>query len=892
MSWTGIAVRLRALFLRGRMDQELREELEFHLEMQTRKNRECGFAAGEAKRQARLQFGSVVGAAEELREQLGISALEIVAADLRYALRTLKKSPGFLGVAVLTLALAIGATTAIFSVVNSVLLRSLPFVQPNQLVDISARSTLFDFPNLGLSLPDIADVRGSATSFAAVAVHRDAPKELSAVGDAKPQRLESTEVTEDFFPLLGIHPLHGRLFTSADMQPGHRSVILSYELWRGAFGADPNAIGQTIALDGELHTIIGVIPAQPALGFATDSKLWTPFLPIPGELADRSNHAYSVVARLKRHVTVARAELELAAISNRLASAYPDVDNGWSIHATSLKQNLLGDASLPLTILCCAVGFVLLIACANVSNLFLARGWARRREFAIRFATGASRAALLRQLAVESLLVALGGGACAFLVVIWTTHAIRLALPPDMPRLDQIQIDAGVAWFALAASLLSALLAGLAPALLNTRDTLSDAIKPGVSSTSKTPGLGSFLSHDLLRQLLIIVEIALASILLIGATIALRSFNELRHLDLGFRTDHLLTLRLDFPKFRFPTPEPAVIFVQQVLDTTRSIPGISSASAGLVYPMSDEVAETTFETETTSTDPRHAQQSALANRVTPDFFRTLGIPLVAGRDFTGADTKGKPPVFVVNETLAKKYFGGVGAVGRRFSTDLSGHQPVWGEIIGIAADVREVNHFDPEGESKPQVYAPFYQAPRVVGVYLMVRSPSDPLALVAAIQDRIWSVDKSQPITAVATLDQRLAEAHAPPRAQTLLLGIFAGLGLLLALIGVYGVMSYLVGLQTREIGIHMALGASPAQVLHPILARGLKLTLVGVAIGTICGFVLMRFMASVFFHIATSDPRTYATVALLLTTVALLACYLPARRATKVDPMTALRHE
>jgi predicted permease len=895
MSWIAIAFRLRALFLRGRMDEELREELDFHLEMQTRKKRECGFEAGEANRQARLQFGSVVGAAEELREQLGISAMEIIAADLRYALRTLKKSPGFLAVAVITMALAIGATTAIFSVVNSVLFRSLPFVQPNELVDISARSTLFDFPNLGLSLPDIADLRNSAASFVAIAVHRDSPKELSAAGDAtRPQRLESTEVTEDFFPLLGIHPLRGRLFTSADMKAGNRAVILSYELWRGGFGADPNAIGQTIALDGQPYTIIGVIPAQPALGFATDSKLWTPFLPTPEELADRSNHAYSVVARLKRHVTVARAELELATISNRLASAYPNVDDGWSIHATSLKQNLLGDASLPLTILCCAVGFVLLIACANVSNLFLARGWARRREFAIRFATGASRAAVLRQLAVESLLVALGGGACAFLVVIWTTHALRLALPPDIPRLDQIRIDADVAWFALAASLLSALLAGLAPALLNTRDTLSEAIKPGFSTTSKTPasGLGSFLSHNLLRQLLIIVEIALASILLIGATVALRSFNELRHLDLGFRTDHLLTLRLDFPKFRFPTPEPAVIFVQQVLDTTRNIPGVSSVSAGLVYPMSDEVAETTFETETTSTDPRHAQQSALANRVTPDFFRTLGIPLVAGRDFTGADTKGKPPVFVVNETLAKKYFGGASAVGKRFSTDLSGRQPVWGEIVGIAGDVREVSHFDPEAESKPQVYAPFYQALRVVGVYLMVRSPSDPLALVAAIQDRIWSVDKSQPITAVATLDQRLAEAHAPPRAQTLLLGIFAGLGLLLALIGVYGVMSYLVGLQTREIGIHMALGASPAQVLHRILARGLKLTLAGVAIGTMCGLVLMRFMASVFFRITTSDPRTYATVALLLTTVALMACYIPARRATKVDPMTALRYE
>jgi len=807
-----------------------------------------------------------------------------VFSDCRLAFRQLRKSPTFASIAILTLALGIGANTAIFSVVNSILLRSLPFSGSSELVYVFARSSYFDFPYLGLSLPDLADLRSTSTSFAALAVSEDSPRELSGAG--KPQRLECTAVSEDFFPLLGLRPLYGRGLTSTDMQPGSRSVLLSESLWRDNFGADPSIVGKTIILDAQPFTIIGVMPALPPLGFATDSKLWTAFIPTTEQLADRGNHAYSVLARLRPHTSLTRVQPELDTISSHLASSYPNADKGWSIHAASLKQYLLGDARAPLIILFSAVGFVLLIACANVSNLFLARGWARRREFAIRSAIGASRSALVRQLAVESFLVALIGGACAFAFAGWTLQALRAALPPDIPRLQEIRIDSSVAWFTLGASLFAAMLSGLAPAVITTRDSPSEVIKQDGSAQSTSA------SHNLVRQLLVVGEIALAAVLLIGATLALRGFTQLLRLDLGFHPDHVLTLRLDFPKFRFASPEPAIALVQQVLDATRATPGVTSASAGLVFPLSDEIAETTFANDATVNDLEHAQQPALANRVAPEFFRTLGIPLLTGRDFTVADAKGKSPVFIVNEALARKYFGTLDVVGKRLSTDFSSGQPVWGEIVGVAGNVRETNHFDPEDPPKPQVYAPFFQTPRIFGVYVVVRSGSDPLALVPALQERVWSVDRNQPITAIATLDRRIAEVNASPRSQTLLLGTFAAFGFLLALIGVYGVMSYLVSLQTREIGIRMALGAAPAQVLRLVLAHGIKLALAGVILGTLGGLLLSRFLSSVVFAFSPTDPLTYAAVSLFLLAIALAAAYLPARRASRVDPLVALRYE
>ncbi len=880
----GWIVRVGNLFRKERLEQDLNEELTSHLAMHIADNLRAGMTPEEARRDALIRLGGIEQTKEIFRERRGISWLEHSLDDMRFGLRMLRKNPGFSSIAILTLALGIGANTAMFSVVNAVLLRSLPFSHSSQLVNISARSTMFDFPNLGLSLPDIADVRASASAIAALAVSQDAPKELT--GNGKPERVESSEISEDFFPLLGIQPLYGRSFTGSDRQAKTHVAILSYQLWRERFGGDPGAIGKNITLDGQLHTIIGVMPGQPSLDFATDSRLWTACVPTNEQLADRGNHAYSVVARLKQGVSVQKAQTELDAIAARLAAVYPNFDKGWSMHATPLKEFLLGDARPSLILLLLAVGLVLLIACANVSNLFLSRGWARRREFAVRVAIGATPGVLLRQLAVECVMVALAGGVCAILVARWTVQGLRALLPQGIPRVEEIRIDSEVAWFTLSVSIVAALLSGLAPALLSTRQNLSEVTKESGGGSGAS---GSIAGHNVLRQLLVIGEVALAAVLLIAATLSVRSFGRLLQLNLGFRSDHVLALRLDFPKFRYANEAQAFAFVRQILDGTRAIPQVQGASTGLVFPLSDEVAETNFQTEESLKDPKFSAQTALANRVAPDFFQALGIPLLAGRDFDGTDIEGKPLVFIVNETLARKSFGSLEAIGKRISFPKPSGEFEWGEIIGVVGDVHEAN---PGAESKPQIYAPYYQTPRVTGVYLMVRTKSDPLVVVPAIEDRIWSIDKNQPISAIKTIDARISEINAAPRSQSLLLGIFGGLGFVLALVGVYGVVSYLVSLQTREIGIRMALGADRGRILRQVIGHGLKLTLCGVFLGVAGGLALMRFMSSFLFGISALDPLTFAGVAILVTVVALAACWFPARRAAQVAPMIALRYE
>jgi len=634
MSW------IRQFFSRRRIYNDLSAEIQEHLDERIEGLIAEGGSRTDAEAAARREFGNVGLIAEDSREVWRWRGIENLAIDVRYGLRSLRRTPGFTIIVVLTLALGIGANSAIFSVIDAVLLRPLPFPSASQLTDLCARSTLFDFEHLGVSLPDIADIRASSTSFSDLSPYQLSSKEMT--GDGKPERIEGADISENFFPDLGVKPLLGRTFVPSDMQPGNRVVILSHALWRDRFGGDPSAIGKTLRLDGETYAVIGVMPDFSSTDFATDGKVWTAFIPTQEQLTSRQNRDFNVLARLKPHTDIRQAQKELDTIASQLATAYPDANKGWSFRVTPLRKYLLGDAQKPLLVLFCSVGLVLLIACANVSNLFLSRGWARRREFAIRTAIGATRGALLRQLAVESVLVALMGGVCAFFLAIWTLRGIRAILPADIPRIQDIRIDSEVAWFTLGASLLAALLSGFVPALLTSRQDVSVAIKEGGADW------GSGRGHNFLRQMLVIVEVALAIVLLIGATLAIQSFARILRVDPGFRPDHLITMRIDFPEFRFTKVEEATQFVRQVLESSRGISGVEAASAGLVFPLGDEVAETTFETEESTGDSKSGQRMARNNLVEPDFFRTFGIPQLTGRDFEPDDRKGKSPVFIVN----------------------------------------------------------------------------------------------------------------------------------------------------------------------------------------------------------------------------------------------------
>jgi putative ABC transport system permease protein len=873
---------LRAMLRRSRMESEMDAELRFHLEAYADDLVRNGVPRNDAMRRARIEFGAVERAKEECREARTLGFIDGLVRDFRYAVRTLHKSPGFAAVAVLTLALGIGANTAVFSVVNTVLLRPLPFPHASELLDISARSTQFDFTNLNLSLLDIADIRTASQCFAAVTPYQSASRELSGSGHA--ERVDAANITEDFFPTLEVAPALGRGFTAADIQPDSRSVIVSDRLWRQRFGGDTGVVGKSITIDGEPRNIVGVMPPLSKTGFSTDDDLWMPLNPSDDQRSSRKNRDFSVLARLKPGRKLGEVQQELDLVSARLAAEHPEANKDWSFHATSLATLLLGDMRAPLLTLFCAVGFVLLIACANVSNLLLSRGLARRREFAIRSALGASRAALMRQLFVETALVSLAGGACAFLMAAGALQFLRSLLPPQTPRLEEIGVSGALGGFTFGISLLAAITSGLAPALLDTRRDVSSAVKEG--------GVGALSSakhHNFLRRALLVGQVAVAVVLLVGATLTVQSFRRMIRANLGFRPEHIVTMQVEFPEFRFAKPEQGVAFVEQVIENSRTIPGVEATSAGFVFPLGDSMGEMTFQIEASAAANTESEQSALGNSVTPDFFHTFGIPLLAGRDFTDHDTKGKPLVFVVNEALARKCFGSLDVIGKRLFTRKEQGKPLWGEIVGVAGNVRSLL---PGFESKVQIYEPLSQAREVRSIFLAVRTKADPLSVVPAIQDRVWAIDKNRPITMIKTVDQQIAEDFAEPRSQSLLLSLFSGLGFALALVGVYGVMSYLVSQQTKEIGIRMALGAAPSNVLRSNLAQGSKLTLAGVAIGLGASFVLTRFLRSLLFGVSATDPVTFAGVAVALTLVALAACAIPARRAMRVDPMVALRHE
>ncbi|HEY0321328.1 MAG TPA: ABC transporter permease [Pyrinomonadaceae bacterium] len=804
--------------------------------------------------------------------------------DLRYGARMLAKSPGFTAVIVLALALGIGANTAIFSVVNAVLLRPLPFDQPEQLMMVWGASRNNGTTNIVLSVPDIQDLRQQSQTLEYIAPYNGSGTTLSNGEDS--ERVFGAIVPADIFPLLRTKPLMGRVFTREEDVPGGPSVVvISQSLWQRAFGSDPAIVGKQIKLGGRDTTVVGVMPESFRFPVQREQRTeyWEPISASPSYIAakdKRDTRSLRVLARLKPGVTMAQANQELEAISRRLEEQYPDSNTGLSLSLTPLHEDLVGQVRPALLIILGAVGFVLLIACANVANLLLARAASRHKEIAIRTALGAGRWRIIRQLLTESLLLAVMGGGLGLLLATWGLDLLVAASPSDLPRVSEIALDARVLGFTIAVSVLTGLLFGLAPALQASKLDLNESLKEG--SRGSTEGL----RRNRVRGLLVIAEVALSLVLLIGAGLLIRSFVTLLNTSPGFDAQTILTVDVPLSRSRYPDAERQAAFVQQAIQRTSEVPGVASVAAVNLLPLSGDGRQSTFTVEGRPV-PDGQEPDAEASTVTPDYFRTMGIPILRGRTFNEGDKRDTPWVVIISETLARKNFPNEDPIGKRLLIDDS--RPPF-EIVGIVGDVR---HEKLETETYPEYYRSFYQSPeRSVNLVVRAATPTDPASLQMGVRNAVKQVDKEQIVWEMKTMEQWRAESVARRRFNMMLLGLFASLALLLAAVGIYGLMSYTVTQRTHEIGIRIALGAQTRDVVKMVVGQGMTLALIGVGVGLLAAFAVTRVMASLLYGVTATDALTFGAVSLLLIMLALLACLIPARRATRVDPMTALRYE
>jgi putative ABC transport system permease protein len=799
--------------------------------------------------------------------------------DLKYAVRMLRKAPGFTAIAILTLALGIGANTAVFTVVNSILLRPLPYPDSDRLANL--RTILPSSPefHLGDSSADIKDVRAQNHVLEGTAMFRGWQMNLS--GDGDPQVEDVVRATPDFFALLGAAPARGRLFTDEELDPGKDGVvILSDELWRSRYGADPKMIGRTVQLDTKPYTVIGVMPA----GFQfNETKLYVPLALTPKERDDHEMHGYSVLVKMKRGVSLKNAQAEMDSFAANFSKQYPDDDEGIKFILTSLQEDTIGNSRLALLVLMGAVVLVLLIGCANVGSLALARSLARQKEVAVRSALGASRGRIVRQFLVESLLLAMIGGAVGWLLGMYGVDAFRHLAPPDTPRLKDLQMDRLVFAFTLGVSVLASVLFGLAPALQSSRTSVGGALKE-----SGPFGLTGTRGRQRMRSGLVMLEVSLALILLASSVLLIKSFVHLTHVEPGFRTDHLLTARISLPDTKYATLESQTTFLDSLMERMKSLP-VESVAASSGPVLGGQMMLAIMEIEGVAKDVTGRSSSFETQYITPGYFGTLQIPLVRGRDFSAADTGKSRGVAIVNESFARRFWPTGDPIGKRINFNLDSKvKPEWTEIVGIVKDVRDVR---PTSPSRPEVYLPSSQNDRGY-LALFIRTKSDPHALMPALRDAVQSIDADLPLTDAGTMDESIHKFSTTPRFQSILLSVFAGLGLLLALIGIYGVIAISGTQQTREIGIRMALGAQPGDVMRMMLRRGLLWVATGTAAGLLGALAATRLLASLLFEVKATDPVSFAIATGLLVAAALAACYVPARRAMRVDPMVALRYE
>ena len=885
-----LIARLRAMLRRDRLDHDLDEELRSHIEMRAVDNLAAGMSPEEARFEAQKRFGNTTLLKEDTRNTDIVTWLDEAARDFRHSLRILQRSPGFTAVAVLTLALGIGANTALFSVIDSVLLHPLPYQNPDSLVMVWETNSQHPNPHNTVSPPNFLDWQTRNTVFSSMAYIFDERDNLTGNGD--PEEVVVQDISANFFSVLGVAPILGPGFTPENGQPGHDNVvILTYGLWKERFAGDSGIIGKSILLNGHPQTVVGIAP-QNFQWFIKDGSLtgakpqmWSPFV-FPQSFHDHKQMGrfMTAAARLRPGVTPSQAQSEMNAIAAQLEREYPDFDGHWGINVIPLRQQISGDLRPALLVLFGAVAFVLLIACANVSSLLLARAAAREREMAVRTAIGASRWRIARQLLMESLLLSLIGGGLGVALAVWGTNALLAASPKNLLDLNSVALNLRVLTFAVAATLLAGLLFGFLPSYLSAHSRISETLKTG--------GRGSSANRRAFaRNTFVVAQLALALVLLTGSGLLIRSFVRLIAVEPGFDTTHLLTFKVSLPRSKYGTDPLRLAFFQQFLARISAVPGVRSATTESFPPLTGLGAATAVHLLSQPSLSVSNLPVAGVRVVGPDYFATMGIPLRAGRLFSAQELAQEKHVTIVNQYFVDKYLHGESPLGQKaaiYMKSLSENEIQPSEIIGVVGNVHEMGL---DAVPEPAVYWPH---PELVmsAMTVLVRTSSDPLALVSAARGELQKLDPELPMAAVATMDQLLADSLSRSRFTMLLLGIFAAVALLLAAVGIYGLIAYSVTQRTQELGIRIALGAQRRDVLRLVLAQGTRLTLLGLALGVLAALALSRLLATLLFGVTATDPLTFAGVAALLAFVALLACFLPARRATRVDPLVALRYE
>ncbi len=801
--------------------------------------------------------------------------------DLRYAVRLQRKNPGFTIVALIALALGIGANTAIFSVVNTVLLRPLPYKDPQRLVMVWEDASKHGYPRDTPAAANFVDWRDQSTVFEGMAAIADESFNLIGTGD--PERIEGRRVNANLFSLLGVEPQLGRTFTPEEDQPGaNRVALLSYALWQRRFGGDNAIVGKTLNLNGETHTIVGVMPARFQFP-SSDDDLWVPIAFTAQDLANRNRHYLQVLARLKPTASLEQAQTELTTIAARLQQQYPQSNADLGAAVTSLHEHLVGDIRPALLILLGAVGLVLLIACANVANLLLARAAVRQKEIAVRVALGARRWRLLRQFLTESVLLATLGGIVGLGIAYGGLILLKTFIPENISQAREISVDFKVLGFTFLVSVITGLIFGLAPALQAARFNQTETLKEG----GRDSATGS--SGKRIRGLLVMSEVAVSLVLLIGAGLLINSFLRLRNVDPGFRADNLLTMKFVLPEPKYAAFDKRTAFYDDLVQRVEGLAGVKSAAVTTNLPLYRQGNSISISIEGRPAPPPGQEQIVVTRIISPKYFDTMSIPLLSGRQFTDQDARTSPRAVVISETMARRYWPGEDPVGKRIGAGRIQRPEDWIQVIGVVKDVRQ---FELTAEPRPQMYLSYRQAGFFAPRDLVVKTDVDPASMAATVRNAVWEIDKDQPVSNIKTMEEIFLDSIARQRFSMLLLAIFAAVALVLAAVGIYGVMSYSVAQRTHEIGIRMALGAQTGAVLRLAVGYGLKLVVAGVAIGLIAAFALTRVMSTLLFGVTATDPMTFTLISLLLVFVAAVASYIPARRATKVDPIIALRYE